>query len=66
MIPASYLYKDVFRQAFYDPDVGNAIERHHRTHRGRGIFAWLRRQPVDAAPRPAQLCQGTPDCAASF
>jgi hypothetical protein len=42
MIPASYLFKDAFHQSFYEPDIEAAVERHRRTHRGLGIFAWLR------------------------
>lgn len=51
MIPASYLFKDVFRQSFYDPDIAAAVERHHRDHPGPGLFERLRRHHrVNSAP----------------
>lgn len=52
MIPASYLFKDVFQQSFYDPDIAAAVERHHRDHPGPGLFARLRRHHhrVNSAP----------------
>jgi hypothetical protein len=49
MIPASYLFQDVFRQSFYDPDIADAIQR-HREHRGPGLFARLRRRHQQTAP----------------
>ena len=42
MIPASYLFKDVFHQSFYDPDITDAIQR-HRNSRGPGPLSRLRR-----------------------
>ena len=42
MIPASYLFKDVFHQSFYDPDIADAIQR-HRNSRGPGLLSRLRR-----------------------
>jgi hypothetical protein len=53
MIPASYLFKDVFRQSFYDPDIAAAIDRHHRDHPGPGLFARLRRHHHQVRPAPS-------------
>src|SRR5690606_41262976 len=44
MIPASYLFKDVFQQSFYDPDIAEAATRHRRMQTGRHIFSWLDRK----------------------
>ena len=53
MIPASYLFKDVFQQSFHDPDFAAAAARHRHGRTGRHIFSWLRRQPLDASARAA-------------
>lgn len=41
MIPASYLFKDVFQKTWYDPDIEAAIER--QKPRGHGVISWLSR-----------------------
>lgn len=52
MIPASYLFKDAFRQSFYDPDVAAAVDR-HRSNRGTGLFSLLRRRHGQRSASPA-------------
>lgn len=53
MIPASYLFKDVFRQSFYDTDIVEAVERHRRDHPGPGLFTRLRRHHHQASATPS-------------
>ena len=54
MIPASYLFKDVFQQSFQDPDKANAIQR-HRDSRGPGLFARLRRRHQQTSSAPSAI-----------
>jgi hypothetical protein len=54
MIPASYLFKDVFHQTFYDPDIAAAVERHH-DHPGPGLLARFRRHHYRPAAAPTGL-----------
>ena len=41
MIPASYLFKDVYRQTWLDPDIEAAIERQANIGKGRPIWTRL-------------------------
>ncbi len=41
MIPASYLFKDVFQKTWYEPDIEAAIER--EKPRGHGVTSWFSR-----------------------
>ncbi|MBO9587351.1 hypothetical protein [Devosia sp.] len=56
MIPASYLYKDLYRQTWLDPDIENARDR-RSTHGGghpiRNLFATLFAHVPARLRRPA-------------
>lgn len=58
MIPASYLYKDVYRRAWLDPDVESARRRHKADRLDamsmlrRGLAALLRRAADRLHPAP--------------
>lgn len=63
MIPASYLFKDIYRQTWLDPDLEEAKARHRaaRKHRlvalRRGLASLLR-QAADGLYRPEPDCRG--------
>lgn len=56
MIPASYLYKDLYRQTWLDPDIECAIARqskHSGGHPIRNLFATLLTRVPARLHRPA-------------